>query len=147
MELIKKFEDLDEQTVKAFNKLFKSTPILGCDDSSPVRIGEVCPGDERRLFVGDMELTMCLIQRKAPKKALPRSYKAIAFDRKACNKCGVVKEFSEFYPHRTSKGGVRADCKECCIKVVTKWKNNNALKIKQQDLEKSAIKKLTRNKK
>jgi len=32
---------------------------------------------------------------------------------KVCSKCGVSKDLSEFYDHKTSRGGKRARCKPC----------------------------------
>ncbi len=144
MELINKFENQTDQTVKTFNEIFKSTPILDVDESLPVEIGEVCAGDERLLRVGDLQIRLCLIQRKHPSKAPPRVYKVVAFDKKSCNKCKIVKHFSEFYLHRASKGGVRADCKQCCLKKISAYAKKNRLKLKEKAKEKRVLKRFTK---
>lgn len=33
--------------------------------------------------------------------------------RKECSKCGAVKSFDDFYPHKRSRGGYRTSCKAC----------------------------------
>lgn len=124
MEQIKQFENMSVQNVGSFNKIFRSTPILNVDEKTPVQIGEVLPGDERAIYVGSERVSMCLTQRKTYTK-LKKKYSLVVFKEKQCNKCGELKEFSQFYKHAASKGGVRADCKKCCIKTITNWKKRN----------------------
>lgn len=147
MDLIEKFENMSEQTVKAFNEVFKSTPILNVDENLPVEIREPAAGDERKIKIGDEIITLCLIQKRYPRKVIPRTYKVVAFRKKECRKCKIVKPFKDFSPHKTSKGGVRSDCKKCCVKAVTDWKKRNAVRIKEEMKNKSEIKKWTRSEK
>jgi hypothetical protein len=144
MKLITQFENEPVQDIKTFNRIFQSTPIPDVDESLEVEIGEPSAGDERVLKVGNNYIRLCLLQRKYPSKAPPRVYKVVAFDEKACNKCGIVKSFSEFYLHTASKGGVRADCKVCCRIKITAWNKKNKLKAKLKLKEKSEIKKYTK---
>lgn len=124
MEQIKQFENMPVQNVGTFNKIFKSTPLLQVDENLPVTIGEVAPGDERVLYVGDVKLTMCIIQRKSHSKRR-KKYNVVAFETKECTRCRESKDFSQFYKHASSKGGVRAECKSCYVKLVMDWKKRN----------------------
>ena len=147
MKLISKFENMPEQTVKTFNQVFKSTPLLNVDESLEVEIGEPVAGDERRIRVGEEIISLCLVQRRYPRKVIPRTYKVVAFSEKECRKCKIVKPFSEFNPHRTSKGGVRSDCKKCCVKAVLDYRRRNRDIVNEKQNIRNAEKKLTRNKK
>jgi len=144
MKLITQFENEPVQDVKTFNRIFQSTPIPDVDESLEVEIGEPSAGDERVLKVGNNYIRLCLLQRKHPSKAPPRVYKVVAFDKKSCNKCKIVKHFSEFYLHRASKGGVRADCKQCCLKKISAYGKKNRLKLKEKAKEKRVLKRFTK---
>lgn len=124
MEQIKQFENMPVQNVGTFNKIFRSTPLLEVDENLPVVIGEVSPGDERVLYVGDQKITMSIIQRKSFSKRR-KKYNVVAFDKKECTRCKTTKDFSQFYKHAASKGGVRAECKSCYVKLVVDWKKRN----------------------
>lgn len=147
MKLINEFENMPEQNVKTFNEIFKSTPILHVDENLPVEIGEPVAGDERRIKVGEEIISLCLIQRRYPRKVIPRTYKVVAFSEKECRRCKIVKPFREFNPHRTSKGGVRSDCKKCCVKAVLDYRRRNKDKVNEYQNKRNAEKKLTQNKK
>ena len=41
-----------------------------------------------------------------------------------CIKCKVIKETSEFYKDNRRKDGVRAQCKVCCNKYATEYRNS-----------------------
>lgn len=56
-------------------------------------------------------------------------------DTKTCTQCGVEKPLSEFYKHRRIKSGYRGECKSC-IKV---YRENNALKIKEYEKNRSDL--------
>lgn len=40
---------------------------------------------------------------------------------KKCKKCGVVKDFNEFYKNKRNKDGIITSCKECEGKRARKW--------------------------
>jgi hypothetical protein len=130
MNLIEVFENMPKQDVKTFNKIFKSTPIE-VGNNPEVEILELNAADERRIKVGNEFIKLCLKQRNVNVKRVIKNYKIVSFKSKACSKCKIIKEFSEFSPHRTSKGGVRSACKKCCVKQVNKWKQNNKNKLTQ----------------
>lgn len=50
---------------------------------------------------------------------------------KKCSRCGIEKEYSDFFKDSHLKSGYRADCKECHLLTQKKWKNNNKEKINQ----------------
>lgn len=80
MNLISKFENMPEQTVKTFNKLFKSTPIVGFNSNDEVRIGEVSTGNERKVYIGESVLSIDLTQNKkvkSNKKIVKKSTKKL----------------------------------------------------------------------
>jgi len=120
MNLIDKFESLDEQNVKNFNKIFKCNQLKNLDDNLEVRILEVLSGGEREVLVGNNKLRMALLQKRRESKSKTKNFNIVLFDEKACSKCKIVKPFSEFSPHKTSKGGVRSACKMCCVLEVRK---------------------------
>jgi hypothetical protein len=119
MKLIQEFENVPEQNVKTFNTIFRSTPLLGLDLNLPVEIGEPCQADERVIKVGEDTFSLCLIQRKSFKK-IGRRNKKLSMSVKECSNCKKEKSVLEFYAHKKSKGGYRAQCKECTIKQVIK---------------------------
>jgi hypothetical protein len=147
MKLITEFENAPIQDVKTFNKIFQCTPIRHVDESLLVEIGEPCAGDERKIKVGELEIRMCLLQKRYPRKVIPRTYKVEAFDRKECTRCKIVKPFTEFNPHRTSKGGMRSRCKTCCVQDVMDWKRRNKQKVNEDQNKRNAEKRLTQSKK
>ena len=58
--------------------------------------------------------------------------------KKECTKCGIEKDFSEFYNRKGGKYGLRADCK-CCVKEnVIKWQAENPEKVKEIQTKSSA---------
>jgi hypothetical protein len=147
MKLITEFENAPIQNVKTFNKIFQSTPITDVDESLEVQIGEPSAGDERIVRVGEIEIRLCLLQRKYPRKVIPRTYKVVAFDTKQCTRCKIVKPFTEFNPHKTSKGGIRSRCKTCCVRDVMDWKRRNKERVNEDQNKRNAEKKLTQSKK
>jgi hypothetical protein len=54
---------------------------------------------------------------------------------KKCSKCGLEKNYSEFFKDNRLKSGYRADCKECHLIVQKLYKDNNHDKIEQKRKE------------
>ena len=54
---------------------------------------------------------------------------------KKCSKCGLEKNYSEFFKDNHLKSGYRADCKECHLIVQKLYKDNNHDKIEQKRKE------------
>lgn len=52
---------------------------------------------------------------------------------KACSKCGVTKEVSEFYFSNRAKGYLRANCKKCADKQTKAWSDANPARRKNID--------------
>jgi hypothetical protein len=125
MSIIDIFENMPKQDVKTFNKVFKSTPIED-KNNLEVQILDLVSADERRIKVGDEFIRLCLKQKKDTRRIV-KDYKIVNFREKVCTKCRKNKPFISFSPHKTSKGGVRAACKECCIGEVIRSKNKNKL--------------------
>lgn len=129
MNLIEVFENMPKQDVKTFNKVFKSTPIES-KLNLEVEILDLLSADERRIKVGTDYIRLCLKQKKDTRR-ITKNYKILNFDEKVCTKCHTKKSFTQFSPHRTSKGGVRSACKQCCTNEVIKWKKKNKDKLTQ----------------
>jgi len=53
---------------------------------------------------------------------------------KKCNKCGVLKEVTEFYKRKTSKDGYRNDCKVCANKLEIKRKDKRKEKRQSREI-------------
>jgi hypothetical protein len=129
MNLIEVFESMPKQDVKTFNKIFKSTPIEN-KNNPEVQILDLLSADERRIRVGSEFIRLCLKQKKDTRR-ITKNYQIVNFQEKVCTKCHKNKPFAQFSPHRTSKGGVRSACKECCTNEVIKWKKKNKDKLTQ----------------
>lgn len=54
---------------------------------------------------------------------------------KTCIKCGVTKSRSEFYLRKTSKDGLRSDCKDCFNIRCASYRANNKTKIANRNKE------------
>lgn len=52
---------------------------------------------------------------------------------KICKKCGVKKEFSEFYKHKQMSDGYLSFCKKCVQKRVSEHRENNLEKVREYD--------------
>lgn len=50
---------------------------------------------------------------------------------KVCPKCGIEKDRSEFYKHRSRKDGLTSYCKICHSVYVNKWQKNNLDKVRK----------------
>jgi hypothetical protein len=51
-----------------------------------------------------------------------------------CKKCGVEKELSSEFFHK-SKNGLKSECKVCCAIYAKKWRENNEKEIKEYNKE------------
>ena len=49
---------------------------------------------------------------------------------KKCSKCGLIKSVDEFRKRKTSKDGLRNECKTCLKKYIAKWRKNHTQEIK-----------------
>jgi len=54
---------------------------------------------------------------------------------KKCTKCGIEKELTEFHKDRRRKGGIRSNCKKCCIEQKKEYRKNNKEKILEKQKE------------
>ena len=52
---------------------------------------------------------------------------------KKCNKCGEVKQLSEFSTDKRNSCGRIGHCKKCSSIITKKWKDNNIEKAKESD--------------
>ena len=146
MSLIEVFENQENQNVAQFNKIFKSTKLLGFKDADIVEIGELCPGEERRIKVGNSEVKLNLTQRKSQRRYIPKNAMPQLVGKKNCLRCGMEKSFSEFSPHKTSRFGLHPRCKACNVKSVMEWKSKNKAKVNESQNKRNAEKKLTHHK-
>jgi hypothetical protein len=119
MKRIEEFHNSANQDVKTFNQIFKFTPILEFDDSLEVEILEPVNADRRLIKVGDKFIKLSLIQPKYGRSISKDSRQAIFLEHKVCTKCNRYLPLEAFSPHKKSKGGCRAACKKCCVKIVT----------------------------
>jgi hypothetical protein len=58
---------------------------------------------------------------------------------KKCSKCGLEKNYSEFFKDNHLKSGYRTDCKECHLIVQKLYKDNNHDKIEQKRKEHQSV--------
>lgn len=54
---------------------------------------------------------------------------------KKCSKCGIEKNYSEFFKDNHLKSGYRSDCKECHLIIQKLYKCNNHDKIEKKRKE------------
>lgn len=144
--LITIFEESESQTVAQFNKIFKSTKLVGYKAEELVTIGELNPGEERTIHIGKATIRLNLTQRKSQKRYIPKNLMPQLVGKKNCLRCGVEKSFSEFSPHKTSRFGLHPRCKACNVKAAMEWKAKNKTKVNEAQNKRNAEKKLTRHK-
>ena len=65
---------------------------------------------------------------------------------KACNKCGVEKQFSEYYTNKRNKDGLQGACKACSNEITKKWcaRHPEKRKAQQKDYNASEARKAIR---
>lgn len=51
--------------------------------------------------------------------------------RKFCTKCGIEKNYNEFYKSKRAKNGLQSECKHCCNERGKIWAKNNPEKYKE----------------
>ena len=53
-------------------------------------------------------------------------------EKKKCNKCGVEKDVTLFRKRKTSKDGLRNECKDCSHLVYKKYSEKNSERLKEK---------------
>jgi len=133
MKLINDFENEDIQTVATFNRIFKSTPIVGLPIDLEVQIMEPANADRRWIKVGEDFIRINLTQKADAKGTRKTCADETHITEKACTSCLVVKPMKDFTPHAKSRGGRRSYCKLCCNKeskrrqLIRKQRESNEL--------------------
>jgi|TARA_R110000850_G_scaffold9454_1_gene34825 hypothetical protein len=80
-ELINKFDNLEDDSFKAFKSLFKTS--LDYPNDCTVTIGRVLTGDSRELIIGDTRLLQCLLPlERGTKKKVDTTLSFIVNDHK-----------------------------------------------------------------